>query len=323
MPITKKLKLAVIIPSYKVKKTIIDVVNTVGKNVSKIYVVDDFCPEGSGKFVLSQIKDRRVKVIFNKKNLGVGGAVIEGYKQAIKDNIDIAIKIDGDNQMDPRLLDIFVTPISEGHADYTKGNRFYNLSGLKLMPKGRLLGNAALSFATKISSGYWNIFDPTNGYTAIHTKLLSILELDKVSKRFFFETDMLFRLNIIKAVVVDIPMNSKYSDEISNIKIHKIFFEFTLKHFRNFVKRIFYNYYLRDMSLASIELIFGIFLVIFSVCYGFGRFFQNNNIGQETPTGEIMITFTSIILGIQLILAFLSYDINSMPKNPIHKSIFK
>ena len=171
---------SVIIPSYRVKNHILGVIKQIGPEVSKIYVVDDCCPEKSGEFVIESNIDTRVTVIFNAVNLGVGGSVKTGYLAAIADNADIIVKIDGDGQMDPKLIKSFISPIIRGDADYTKGNRFYNLDELGQMPKIRLFGNAVLSFMTKFSSGYWNLFDPTNGYTAINSNVLADLSLNKI-----------------------------------------------------------------------------------------------------------------------------------------------
>jgi hypothetical protein len=302
-----------------VRNHIISVINKIDASPDSIYVVDDACPEKTGDFVQSHSHDKRIKIIKHQINLGVGAAVISGYKEAIKDNIDIVIKIDGDGQMDPALINDFIGPIINGEADYTKGNRFYNLEEILAMPKKRIFGNVALSFVNKISSGYWNIFDPTNGYTAIHTDLIKILPLNKISKRYFFESDMLFRLNTIKAVVVDIPMHANYGNEVSNLKVKNIFFEFILKHIKNTFKRIFYNYYLRDMSVASFELPLGIALFCFGIIYGLDNwlYYATNKI--VAPTGTVVLSALSILIGLQFILGFLSYDIRSMPTKVLHR----
>lgn len=163
-----------------------------------------------------------------------------GYRAALKDGIDIIVKIDSDGQMDPALIIDFVGPIVDGEADYTKGNRFFELEKVKSMPRIRLIGNAILSFMCKLSSGYWNLFDPTNGFTAIHADVARRLPFNSISKRYFFESDILFRLNTLRAVVIDIPMEAEYGDEISNLKISRIVGEFLVKHSKNFIKRIFY-----------------------------------------------------------------------------------
>jgi glycosyltransferase involved in cell wall biosynthesis len=313
------LKVAVVIPAYKVRRHILDVVSKIGPEVTRIYVIDDFCPDGSGALVNESCKDERVVVIRHEKNQGVGGAVMSGYKAAIEDEMDIIVKVDGDGQMDPGLIPDFVTPIALGEADYTKGNRFFDLEALRSMPKMRLFGNSALSFMTKISSGYWDIFDPTNGYTAIHSDVARHLPLSKISRRYFFETDILFRLNILRAVVFDIPMDARYSDEVSGLKITKIMGEFLIKHARNFSKRIFYSYYLRDMSLASIELPVGLSLFLFGITFGGYHWIQSIQEGQLSSSGTVMISALPVLIGLQLILAFLGHDIKSVPTRPFHR----
>ncbi len=244
---------------------------------------------------------------------------MRGYEAALADGMDIIVKIDGDGQMDPHLILDFVMPIARGEADYTKGNRFFNLEEIRAMPQLRIFGNAILSFMNKLSSGYWDIFDPTNGYTAIHSDVARHLPLKKISRRYFFETDMLFRLNILRAVVVDIPMDAKYGDEVSHLKISKIIGEFFFKHLRNFGKRIFYNYYLRDMSLASFELPVGMMMFGWGVIFGLIHWFESLNSGITTSAGTVMLSALPVIIGMQFILAFIGYDIATVPKRVIHR----
>jgi glycosyltransferase involved in cell wall biosynthesis len=312
-------RIAVVIPSYKVTRHITEVISTIPSIVWRIYVVDDACPESTGKFVEENVDDDRVRVVYHAQNQGVGGAVMTGYLAAIADRADVIVKVDGDGQMDPSLIPYFVEPILFGEADYTKGNRFYDLEEIRAMPSVRLFGNAVLSLMTKLSSGYWNLFDPANGYTAIHADVAKYLPFKKISRRYFFESDMLFRLNTLRAVVVDVPMDAKYGYEVSNLEISKIVVEFLIKHARNFAKRIFYNYYLRDMSLASIELPLGV-LLFMSGC-GFGAYHWINSLQKDlaTPAGTVMLAALPILMGTQLILAFLSYDIANVPRRPLHK----
>jgi len=316
---TSSVKIAVIIPTYKAVSHILGVVTSIGPEVDRIYVVDDCCPDGSADYLAKKCTDLRLNIIRLTKNLGVGGAVMTGYQMAINDGMDILVKIDSDGQMDPALIMDFVHPIMTGEADYTKGNRFFDLEKIASMPKIRLFGNAVLSLMCKISSGYWNLFDPTNGYTAIHADVAKQLPFYKISERYFFETDILFRLNTLRAVVVDVPMDAKYENEVSNLKISKILLEFLLKHTRNFFKRIFYNYYLRDMSIASIELPVGLFLIGFGSIYGSYNWLKSAEIGVQTPAGAVMLSALPILAGIQLVLGFIGYDTQSIPVRPIHK----
>ncbi len=312
-------EIAVVIPTYKARNHILGVIDAIGPEVTRIYVVDDCCPDKSGEHVEVNCRDPRVKVVKHAENQGVGGAVMTGYKAAIEDGMRIMVKIDSDGQMDPSLIPAFVAPILNGEADYTKGNRFFDLEDVRSMPKMRLFGNAVLSLMCKLSSGYWNLFDPTNGYTAIHADVARHLPFHKISQRYFFETDMLFRLNTLRAVAVDVPMEAKYGDEVSNLKISKIIGEFLVKHARNLSKRIFYNYYLRDMSLASLELPVGLGLLGIGFVNGVYHWVKSAQTGIATPAGTVMLAALPALMGLQLTLAFISYDIASVPRRRIHR----
>ncbi|WP_458046656.1 glycosyltransferase family 2 protein [Phytobacter sp. AG2a] len=306
-------KIAVVIPCYKVKDHILKVIADIGDEVSMIYAVDDKCPDNSGEFILNNCSDKRVRVLFNEENQGVGGAVLHGYKVGLAEGADVFVKVDGDGQMDPALIKLFVRPILRGEADYTKGNRFHDIEGLKPMPKVRLFGNAVLSFMTKFSSGYYKTFDPTNGYTAISAIALKKLPLDKISKRYFFESDLLFRLNVVSAKVQDIPMDAVYGDEVSNLNIKKIMMPFLKGNIKNLGKRIFYNYFLRGFSIASIELLLGTLLFIFGVIYGASAWYHSIATNLPATSGTVMLAALPIILGVQFLLSFIQADIENQP----------
>lgn len=314
---------AVIIPCYKVTQHILAILKNIGPEVQLIYIIDDACPDHTADFVKKHIKDKRVRTVRHEKNLGVGGAVMTGYKAAMAEGADIMVKLDGDGQMDPALIPHMIHPLIKGDADYTKGNRFFDLNALRNMPRLRLMGNAILSFMAKLSTGYWHLFDPTNGYTAIHRSIAKHLNFQKISQGYFFETDILFRLNTLGAVVIDVPMTAYYGHEVSHLKIKNIMGEFLIKHLRNFGKRIFYNYYLRDMSLASLELPAGLGLFCFGLMFGGYEWHKFASLNLPTPTGTIMIATLSILMGFQLLMAFLNYDMNTSCRYPKHKILDK
>lgn len=314
-------KVAVVIPCYKCKKHILSVISACPEGVTRIYVVDDCCPEGTGKFVSETCRDRRVTILFQPQNSGVGGAVMVGYAAAINDGMDILVKIDGDGQMDPKLIDNFIRPLERGRADYAKGNRFWNVDDVKGMPKIRLFGNAVLSFMNKLSSGYWNVFDPTNGYTAITREVAKELPFGKIAKRYFFETDLLFHLSTMRAVVVDVPMKARYGDEVSGLSIRKIVFEFMRKHATNFAKRVFYNYFIRDFSLASLELLLSLVLLSFGVIFGCTTWWRVLQTGIAASSGTVMLAALPVFVGAELLISFFNYDINSVPKNSITENL--
>lgn len=312
---------AVVVPCYKVRDRVLDVIAAVPPDVEWVIAVDDACPDRSGDFIEANCRDPRVRVFRNVRNMGVGGAVLRGYKEAAALGASVIVKIDGDGQMDPRLLGQFIEPIVAGEADYTKGNRFFDLTNIRRMPPLRIFGNAALSFMAKLSTGYWDLFDPTNGYTAIHADIAARLPIERISERYFFETDMLFRLNILRAVVLDVPMDARYAGEVSNLKVSRVVGEFLGKHARNFCKRVFYNYFLRDLSLASIELVAGFFLIVGGLAFGAFAWIKSMQTGVASGAGTVMLAALPVLLGLQLLLAFIGYDIASVPRRPTHRKM--
>lgn len=310
---------AVVIPCYRVKHSVLNVISEISEGVALIYVIDDACPEHTGDHVEANCHDPRVRVLRHEHNRGVGGAVKTGYLAALKDHARVIVKIDGDGQMDPSLLQDFTLPVLAGEADYTKGNRFYDLEDVRQMPPARIFGNTVLSLFNKLSSGYWDVFDPTNGYTAIHADVLLRLPLHKISDRYFFESDMLFRLGTLRAVVKDIPMEAVYADETSHLVISRVIPDFLFRHFKNVHKRLFYSYYLRDMSAASIELPLGFSLLLFGLIFGTHAWWHGAHSGLITPAGTVMLAALPVIVGTQLMLAFLNHDASAVPTRPVHK----
>jgi glycosyltransferase involved in cell wall biosynthesis len=311
-------RVAAVLPCFRCKDQVLRVLSRIGPEVWRIYVVDDACPEGTGAWVEQQVSDPRVRVLRHDRNQGVGGAVITGYRAALDDGAQIVVKLDGDGQMDPALIPRFIAPIIQERADYTKGNRFFTLRSLSGMPWVRLFGNAVLSFIAKLSTGYWSLFDVTNGYTAVHARVLPYLELDVVSRRYFFETDMLFRLGTLRAAVVDVPMDAVYADERSNLRVARVLPEFAAKHLVNLCKRLAYNYFLRDVSVASLELVVGTALLGFGVVFGLSTWAQALQTGVPTPLGTIMLSALPTLVGLQMLLAFIGHDVAQQPQRAIH-----
>lgn len=310
-------KVAAVIPCFRVTGQVLDVIARIGPEVDLIFAVDDCCPDGSGDLVESRCTDHRVRVLRHEQNKGVGGAMVTGYRAALQAGADIVVKLDGDGQMDPSLLPDFVAPLAALEADYVKGNRFFTLHGVRSMPKVRLFGNAVLSFMTKLSSGYWSVFDPTNGYTAIHAAALRRIDLSRLAERYFFESDLLIRLGSIRAVVLDLPMDAVYGDEASNLRIGAIAPEFLRKHCVETVKRIVYWYFIRDFSLASLNLVLGLLLTGFGVIFGAVAWHASIIQLRPATTGTVILAALPIMLGVQMLLSFLAVDIGNVPRTPL------
>lgn len=317
------MRIAVVIPCYKVSKQVLSVIENIGPEVTDIICVDDACPEKSGELIKSKITDTRVSVITNQANQGVGGATIRGYIGALEKGAEIVIKLDGDGQMDPKRIKDLIEPLLLNYSDYVKGNRFFYREHLVEMPPLRIFGNLILSFITKLSTGYWNIFDPTNGFTAIRASVLKQLPLHRLSTRFFFESDLLFRLSTLRAVVHDVPMPSQYGDERSNLKVAKVIPEFLYSHLVNLLKRILYAYFLRDFNIASVELMVGIISFAFGTIYGAIYWSHSMATGVPASAGTVMLAALPVMIGVQLFLAFLNFDIHNTPSKPIHPFLEK
>lgn len=312
-------KIAIVIPCFKCSATISDVVNSVPPEVSIVVLVDDRSDDGQAEVMaLLAENDIRISIVRNARNLGVGGATVAGYRRAVELGAAAIVKVDSDGQMNPSFVPGLAKPILEGRADYVKGNRFFDVESVRSMPFLRLAGNAGLTFFSRLSSGYWNISDPTNGFTAISADAVRILPLDKVHQRYFFESDLLFRLNTFGALVIDQPMHAIYGDEKSNLSITHSMLTFPLLHLRNFSKRVIYNYLLRNFDVASLSLLAGLFLLSFGLVFGIAEWIESSRTGLPATSGTVMLSVTPVLVGFQLLLSFLHYDISKNPNQTMN-----
>lgn len=307
----------VVIPAYRAAATILPVIAAIGPEVELIVVVDDGCPEGTAVSLASQCSDPRVVSLLHHTNEGVGGAFLTGMRHAIERGADIIVKVDADGQMDPAQIAALIRPIENGLADYVKGDRFFFLTNATSMPSARLFGNLALSFMAKLSTGYWTVMDPTNGFFAIHARVAELLDEERIAKRFFFETDLLFHLGMIRAKVVEFPMRANYGNEVSNLRVSRQLAPFLAGHIRNTLRRILYRYFFREFSLASLQLVGGTALFGFGLVFGLYHWWSAAP-DQLVPTGTIMISALTFLIGFQLLLSFLNYDISSSPRDALH-----
>jgi dolichol-phosphate mannosyltransferase len=316
--VQKANSIAVVIPCFRVKAHVLSVINSIGPEVEWIIAVDDLCPENSGKYIDQESRDPRVRVFYQSKNSGVGGATTRGFSEAYKMGAQIIVKLDGDGQMDPRLIPALVEPIQSGYADYTKGNRFFTTQVMASMPWVRLMGNAGVSFLAKITSGYWQLMDPTNGFLAIHASLLPFIELQKLQTRFFFENDLLFRLGLIRAVVLEITMDARYGDEKSSLSVSHSLFSFPGKFLSRFFKRIIYRYFVRDFNIGSCLLVGGFVLTMFGLIFGGYHWWHSISHGIVASSGTVMLAGLPFLLGMQMLFFSFLFDVLSTPKEVLH-----
>lgn len=302
-----------VIPCYKTFTQAPLVVKESLKYVDKVICVDDFCPNGTCDEIRKKIDDKNLLIIKNKTNLGVGGAVKAGIRSALDIDANIIVKIDSDGQMSPELIPELIKPIYEGKAQITKGNRFRDTNIILKMPKVRFIGNIFLSFLTKLSTGYWELFDPTNGFIAIRGDIIKSINLEKLDNRYFFETDLLFRSSLNDFLVKEIPMEAKYEGENSELKPLVEISNFFFKHLKRFSKRILYQYFLIDFNPGSISLIISILFFILGFFIGGLNYINNFSKGIETPLGIQVLFMLLIIISVQFLMNFLYYDVTQRP----------
>jgi glycosyltransferase involved in cell wall biosynthesis len=315
MAINNGIKISVVIPCYNVSKHIEGVIAGLPPEISFIITVNDNSTDNTQSLLEElALSNPKIMIIKHEINKGVGGALITGYKKSLELRADITIKLDGDGQMDPSYIPKLVQPIVDGKADFTKGNRFYDFMALRTMPIARRIGNLGLSFLTKAASGYWNIFDPTNGYTAIRNEMLEQINFEKLHNRYFFETSMIAELYLNNTVIYDVPMKARYGDEISGLSTIKSLFEYPPKLFVAFVRRIILKYFLLDFNIGSLYLITGLPLFLYGFFFAIIKFEYYGKIGVGAPTGTVILPTLLIILGFQLLLAGLAFDVNNYPK---------
>jgi glycosyltransferase involved in cell wall biosynthesis len=311
-------KIIAVIPAFRSAPQIGQVLTGIPSFITGIIVVDDASPDGLAEKVTDLQKvDDRIVLIRHPQNLGVGGAMVTGYRAALEADADIVVKMDSDGQMDPAHLLALLQPLLNYQADYTKGNRFLHIRHLKQMPWLRQVGNVGLSFLSKISTGYWNLFDPTNGYTAIRSEALRAIDLENLDQRFFFEPSMLCELYLARTVVRDVYMPARYGDEASSLSEFRSLWRFPPILLKKWVKRMLLYYFVRDFSAATVFMLTGWPLFLFGFAFGAANWVRYARLDTPAPTGTIMLAVLPIFLGIQLILQATLLDIQNVPRLPI------
>lgn len=318
----RKWPTTVIIPCYRVKKHIDEVLATVPSWVDRIIVVDDQCPELTGKHVQERCSDRRVEVLFIEENLGVGGAVLAGFERAAQQGPVVMVKMDGDGQMDPRYLERLVWPLRNSHADLTKGNRFYDLAALQRMPLVRRVGNFSLNILTKFASGHWHISDSTNGYLAIRSEVFEVLNKRELDRGYFFETSLLIQLNVVRALVVDVPIPARYGDESSSLNIWTVLITFPWKLFRGLLGRFLWKYFIYDIGSVSVFLVLGFLSFSFGVSFGAWKWIEGALSARAQTAGTVSLGILPIIMGFQMMLQALLLDVIDRPTQPLSDLLF-
>ncbi len=315
-------RVAVVIPAFRAERHIAAVLAGIPESVALIVVVDDCSPDGTGAKVAETMRrDPRIKLLRHEVNQGVGGAVLTGYREAHRLGADIVVKMDSDCQMDPRYLPALIAPLVRGEADYAKGNRYLHARQLRAMPLLRRIGNVGLSFLTKLASGYWSLFDPTNGYTAIQAALVPLLDEQNIARRYFFESSMLLELSLLRAVVQDVYIPALYGEETSHLSELDTLIHFPAALLKGFRRRLWTQYFVRDFSIASLYLVAGLLLLATGTAFGAVHWYHSVRFGATASTGTVMLAALPVIMGFQFLLQTVGLDIQEQPVRCRHREM--
>lgn len=303
----KKNKVCIVVPAHNEEEFVGGVIKTVPAYADWVVVVDDASTDGTSN-AAAKAAGQKVFILKHEKNQGVGGAIIAGHKKALELGADFSVVMAGDGQMPSEHAHKLLDALVEGY-DYAKGNRFLSKSSIQAMPLLRLLGNIILTFLTKAASGYWQIFDPQNGFTAIRASALRAINLDSVSKGYLFENDMLVKLNIAGLRVKDVAIPSSYGSEKSGIKLRRFAPAAAFLLGKSFFKRIFEKYVIRDFHPIALFFIFGLLLLTLGLATGawilWNKFFH----ALSPSVGSVLLCLLPSIVGVQLLLTALILDV--------------
>lgn len=310
-------KIAIVIPCYRVRDKIVDVVDSVLAVADFVIAVDDCCPEKSGEFLQKVHTEPKLKIVFHERNQGVGGAMITGFKTALDLGADIVVKMDGDGQMEAKHMPRLIAPLVARKADFAKGNRFYDLRALRAMPFVRRFGNFGLTLLSKAASGFWHLSDPTNGYFAVRANALRLLNFHLLAPRYFFEISLLIQLNVVRAIAIDVPIPAKYADENSSLSPMRALVTFPSKLAGGLLHRIWWRYFIYDINIVTVFLITGAFLFFGGGAFGLWRWSHNWMYGHEQSAGTVAFAMLPMILGFQMLLQAVVLDMMDKPDAPI------
>ena len=311
---------AAVVPAYNVAKEIGGVLRSLPALFTSIVVVDDASSDDTGSIIDHYASlDPRIVAVHHERNGGVGAAMVSGFRKAIDGGADVIVKVDGDGQMPLWLVPQLIEPLVSGEADYTKGNRFRDFETLRQMPVMRRIGNVALSFLAKAATGYWNLFDPTNGFVAVRADVLSQVRLQKIDHTYFFETSMLSHLYVLGAVVKEVPMPARYAGEPSSLSIPRVMRQFPLRLVASLVRRIVLKNFVYDFNLESLNLACGLPLLLGGIIYGGMKWIWYAQHQLAAPTGTVVLPAMAITLGTQLLLSAAHLDLSAVPREPVNR----
>jgi glycosyltransferase involved in cell wall biosynthesis len=306
------MRVAAVVPAHNEQNLVAKTVTTMPELVDLIVVVDDASTDQTAKRAVDT-GDPRLILISHEANTGVGGAIADGHQAALDEGADVCVVMAGDAQMDPAYLPALLDPIADEGYGFVKANRFHSRNALAGMPKTRLVGSVLLSFGTKLASGYWHLFDPQNGYTAVSRLALSRIDLSKVARGYSFENDMLIWLCIANVRAKDVAVPAVYGEEVSGMRMSKVIPELCRLLFVGFWRRIFLKYVLMSFSPIALMLFTGLLLCFAGAAAGIWAIAVTPS--HSAPTaGTVLLSAAPILVGINMLVHALTLDIQQSPQ---------
>jgi glycosyltransferase involved in cell wall biosynthesis len=300
---------AVVVPAYNEEALVGSTVQGIPAFVDHVIVVDDGSKDETA--ARAQAGDERVEVIAHERNQGVGAAIVTGYKRAIALDVDVTCVMAADGQMDPDDLETLVRGVALGETDYAKANRLFTGQAWQLIPRTRYLGNAALSFLTKIASGYWHVADSQSGYTAVSLESLKLLDLDRIYRRYGFPNDFLVHLNVFNRRVRDYPSRPIYGvGERSGIRLRHVVPKISWLLMKGFFWRMGQKYVIRDFHPLVLFYMLGLTLFLAGMLLGLVET-GLRIAGNPIPFATIVLVALFVISGLQLLLFAMWFDMES------------
>jgi glycosyltransferase involved in cell wall biosynthesis len=303
-------RVAVVVPAHDEERLIAETVASIPDFVDRILIVDDASSDRTAE-VVRGLADPRVELVSHERNLGVGAAIITGYKRALAERIDVTAVMAADAQMDPADLETLCAPVARMEVDYAKANRLFTGQAWEVIPRYRYLGNAFLSLMTKIASGYWHVADSQSGYTAISLNMLEILDLDRIYKRYGFPNDMLVHLNVWNARVRDYPSRPIYGvGERSGIRLRKVVPTISWLLVKGFFWRLREKYVIRDFHPLVFFYLMGIGMTILGLGLGIAVIVERA-LGHSITAATVVLVALLLIFGSQFSLFAMWFDMES------------
>lgn len=311
-PFDPPLTLALVLPAHNEAVHIGAVLRSLPAWVDRVIVVDDASTDGTAN-AASAVGDPRVRVVSHDTNRGVGAAMRTGYFAALEEGFDLVGKMDADGQMLASELERLVEPFALGMAEYTKGNRFYFPGGTAGMPVHRGFGNTALTFMSKLASGYWHVYDSQCGFTVVRAEFLRLMDLDRLPDGYFFENAMLIGLNALNARVIDVPTSTVYGSENSGVSIGRVLVSFPPKLLSGGVRRFWRKHLVTDFGPIGALTILGMLATVFGAIFGGYHWWLSAETGVPASIGTVMLAVLPLMLGIQLLVQAFAFSVAASP----------